>query len=145
MNKTEEKALNWLINQGYKSSKIIYKKIPTFITSDNKKFEIKRLYGNQIIFYNKQYKILKKSNNVIILVFRDNENSPFLKFKFDDIKNLKIQYKGIEINWVNIDKEIKTIRLFEKTKERLKKFGKMGEDYEELINRLLNELEKNEK
>ena len=140
MNKTEEKALEWLIKQGYKN--LIYKKIPTFITSENKKFEIKRLYGNQIIFYNKQYQILKKSNNVQILIFRDNESSPFLKFKFDEIKDLKKQYKGIEINWVNIDEKIKTIRLSEKTKDRLKKFGKMDEDYEQLINRLLDKLEK---
>ena len=140
MNKTEEKAFKWIISQGYKN--LIYKKTPTFITSDNKNFEIKRLYGNQIIFYNKQYQILKKLTNILILVFRDNENKPFLKFKFDEIKDLKKQYKGIEINWVNIDEEIKTIRLSEKTKERLKKFGKMGENYEQLINRLLNELDK---
>ena len=140
MNKTEEKALKWIISQGYKN--LIYKKTPTFITFDNKNFEIKRLYGNQIIFYNKQYQILKKLTNVLILVFRDNENKPFLKFKFDEIKDLKKQYKGLEINWVNIDEEIKTIRLSEKTKERLKKFGKMGENYEQVINRLLNELDK---
>lgn len=140
MNKTEEKALDWLIKQGYKN--LIYKKIPTFITSENKKFEIKRLYGNQIIFYNKQYQILKKLDNVQILIFRDNEFSPFLKFKFDEIKDLKKQYKDIEINWVNIDEKIKTIRLSEKTKNRLKKFGKMDEDYEQLINRILDEVEK---
>jgi len=140
MNKTEQKALNWLNSQGYKN--LIYKKTPSFITPDNKKFEIKRLYGNQIIFYNKQYQILKKSNNVQIIIFRDNESSPFLKLKFDDIKDLKKQYKGIEINWINIDEKIKTIRLSEKTKDRLKKFGKMDEDYEQLINRLLDKLEK---
>lgn len=140
MNKTEEKALDWLIKQGYKN--LIYKKTPTFITSENKKFEIKRLYGNQIIFYNKQYQILKKLDNVQILIFRDNEFSPFLKFKFDEIKDLKKQYKDIEINWVNIDEKIKTIRLSEKTKNRLKKFGKMDEDYEQLINRILDEVEK---
>lgn len=142
MNKTEEKALGWLISENYKHQDIIFKKTPTFITSDNKKFEVKRLYGNQIIFYNKQYQILKNLNNIIILVFRDNENEPFLKFKFDEIKNLKKQYKDIEINWIDIDDKIKTIRLSERTKERLKKFGKMGENYEQLINRLLNELEK---
>jgi len=145
MNKTEGKALNWILGQGYKHQDIIYKKTPTFIISNNKKFEVKRLYGNQIIFYNKQYQILKKISNILILVFRDNESEPFLKFKFDEIKDLKKQYKGIDINWVNIDEKIKTIRISEKTKERLKKFGKMGENYEQLINRLLNELEKNEK
>jgi len=144
MNNTEEKALNWLISQGYKANSIIYKKTPTFISTD-KKFEVKRLYGNQIIFYNKQYQILKKLNNVLILVFRDNENEPFLKLKFEEIKDLKKQYKGVEINWVGIDEKIRTIRLSEKTKERLKKFGKMGEDYDQLLNRLLDRIEKNEK
>ncbi len=144
MNNTEEKAINWLINQGYKSSNIIYKKTPTFISTD-KKFEVKRLYGNQIIFYNKQYQILKKLNNVLILVFRDNENEPFLKLRFEEIKDLKKQYKGVEINWVGIDEKVRTVRLSEKTKERLKKFGKMGEDYDQLLTRLLDKIEKNEK
>jgi len=144
MNNTEEKALNWLISQGYKANSIIYKKTPTFISTD-KKFEVKRLYGNQIIFYNKQYQILKKLNNVLILVFRDNENEPFLKLKFEEIKDLKKQYKGVEINWVGIDEKVRALRLSEKTKERLKKFGKMGEDYDQLLNRLLDRIEKNEK
>ena len=144
MNNTEEKALNWLISQGYKSNTIIYKKTPTFISTD-KKFEVKRLYGNQIIFYNKQYQTLKKLNNVLILVFRDNENEPFLKLKFEEIRDLKKQYKGVEINWVGIDEKVRTVRLSEKTKERLKKFGKMDEDYDQLLTRLLDKIEKNEK
>lgn len=142
MNKTEEKGLNWLIGEGYKRGEIIYKKIPTFITLDDKKFEVKRLYGNQIIFYSSGYNKLKNMKDVNILVFRDHENKPFLRFKFDEIKDRPKYYKEIEINWVGFDQKIKTIRVREKTKLRLQSYGKMGENFDELINNLLDQLER---
>jgi hypothetical protein len=133
--------LNWLLQQGYKKEDLaLRQKSPNFLTSDNKKFEVKRLYGTQIIFYNSQYQQLKKDLKTTILVFRDNESSPFLKFKFEEIKSLPKTYKGIEINWVNLDEDIKAIRLSKKTKERLQGFGKMGEDFDHLINRLLDKI-----
>jgi len=142
MNKTEEKALNWLTTQGNKRENITYRKIPTFITSDNKTFEIKRLYGNQIIFYSTHYEKLKPST--LILVFKDSETKPFLKFKFEEIKSQPKTYKNIEINWVNPNQKIKTIRLSEKTKARLQSYGKMGENFDQLVNRLLNKIKNEE-
>ena len=144
MNKTQERALNWLISQGYKKQEIVFKQnSPCFIIKD-KKFDVKRFYGNQIIFYNKQYVELKKNPNTIILVFRDNENEPYQKINFSELKNLPVNYKGIELNWVDIDSEVKTIRVSERTKSRLQNYGKMGEDFDQLINRLLDLIE-NEK
>jgi len=145
MNKTQERALNWLISQGYKKQEIIFRQTsPCFFIKD-KKFDVKRLYGNQIIFYNSQYLELKKDPSVAILVFRDNESEPYQKIMFKEIEKLPSHYKGIEINWVDIDTKVKAIRISEKTKERLQEHGKMGEDFDSLINRLLNKLEKNEK
>jgi hypothetical protein len=146
MNKTQEKALQWLIHQGHKKEELSFRqnKSPNFITTDNKKFEVKRLYGTQVIFYNSQYQQLKQHPKTLILVFRDNEAEPFLKFKFEEISSLPKNYKGIEINWVSLQKDVKAIRLSSKTKERLESFGKMGEDFDKLINRLLDEMDKNE-
>ncbi|MBI2105323.1 hypothetical protein HYT56_00625 [Candidatus Woesearchaeota archaeon] len=144
MNKTQEKALDWLLQQGYKKEDISFKqyKSPNFITRDNKQYEVKRLYGTQIIFYKAQYEELAKNPKTIILVFRDNEAKPFLKFKFEEIKNAPASYKGIEINWVDLKEEIGTIRVSKKTKERLEKFGRMGEDFEKLLNRIMDKIEK---
>ena len=143
MNKTQEKAINWLMTQGYKKSEItIRQKSPTLITKDNKKFEVKRLYGTQIIFYNTHYNQLKIFPSTIILVFRDNEEEPFIKFKFEEIKHQPYTYKDITLNWVNKNTKISTIRVSEQTKKRLQNHGKMGENFEQLLNRLLDLIEK---
>ncbi len=145
MNRTQERALNWLVAQGYKKQDIIFKQSsPCFIIKE-KKFDVKRLYGNQVIFYNKQYLKLKKSSNTVILVFKDNELEPYLKINFQEIKDLPSHYKDIEINWVDIDTKVKTVRISEKTKSRLQEYGKMGEEFDHLINRLLDIIDKNEK
>lgn len=145
MNRTQEKALQWLVQQGYKREEIIFRqnKSPNIVTNDNKKFEVKRLYGTQIIFYNKQYQQLKHHAKTLILVFRENEQEPFLKFRFEEISSLPKNYKGIDINWVNLEQDIGAIRISRKTKERLQAFGKMGEDFDKLINRLLDKIKKN--
>lgn len=145
MNSTQEKALNWLLHQGYKREEIAFKqnKSPNFTTGDSKKFEAKRLYGSQIIFYNTQYQQLKHHPKTLVLVFRENEQEPFAKIKFEEISSLPKNYKEIEINWVNLQQDIGTIRISRKTKERLQAFGKMGEDFDALINRLLDRIKKN--
>lgn len=145
MNKTQEKAFQWLLNQGYKREEISIRQnsSPTFTASDGKKFEVKRLYGTQIIFYNTQCQQLKHHPKTLILVFRENEQEPFARFKFEEISSLPKNYKGIEINWVSLQQDIGTIRVSKRTKERLQTFGKMGEDFDRLINRLLDKVRKN--
>ncbi|MBU2639602.1 MAG: hypothetical protein KKG75_02740 [Nanoarchaeota archaeon] len=145
MNKTQERALNWLITQGYKKQDIIFKQSSPCFFVKEKKYDIKRLYGNQIIFYNKQYSQLKKQSSTIILIFRDNESEPYLKINFSEIKDLPSRYKDIEINWVDISTKVRTLRVSEKTKDRLQGYGKMGEDFDTLLNRLLEIVDKNEK
>lgn len=145
MNRTQEKALQWLMKQGYKREDITFRqsKSPNFITNDNKKFDAKRLYGAQIIFYNTQYQQLKHDSKTLILIFRDNEEEPFIKFRFEEINSLPKSYRGVEINWVNLEQDVGTLRVSRKTKERLQAFGKMGEDFDKLINRLLDKIKKN--
>ncbi|MEK6856602.1 MAG: hypothetical protein AABX49_01160 [Nanoarchaeota archaeon] len=145
MNKAQEKALNWILRQGYKREEIVFKqnKSPNFTTNDSKKFEAKKLYGSQIIFYNTQYQQLKQHPKTLILVFRENEQEPFAKFRFEEISSLPKNYKEIEINWVDLQQDIGAIRVSKKTKERLQAFGKMGDDFDMLINRLLDRIKKN--
>ena len=145
MNRTQEKALQWLLHQGYKREEISIKQngSPNFTVSDGKKFEAKRLYGTQIIFYSTQQQQLKHHPKTLILIFRENEQEPFARFKFEEISSLPKNYKGIEINWINLEQDIGTIRISKKTKERLQAFGKMGEDFDKLINRLLDKVKKN--
>ena len=145
MNRTQEKALHWLMQQGHKREEISFKQnhSPNFVTNDGKKFDVKRLYGTQIIFYNKQYQQLKHHPKTLILVFKENEQEPFLKLRFEEISSLPDHYKEIDINWVNLQQEVGAIRISKKTKERLQAFGKMGEDFDKLINRLLDKMKKN--
>ena len=145
MNRTQEKAFHWLMQQGYKREEISFKQnhSPNFITNDGKKFDVKRLYGTQIIFYNKQYQQLKHHPKTLILVFKENEQEPFLKLRFEEISSLPDHYKEIDINWVSLEQEVGAIRISKKTKERLQAFGNMGEDFDKLINRLLDKMKKN--
>ena len=141
MNKTQERALNWLISNGNKKQDITFKQTAPCFFIKEKSYDVKRLYGNQIIFYNKQYQELKKHTNTIILIFRDNEPTPYLKINFSEIKDLPNKYKDVEINWVDTENKVKTIRVSEKTKSRLQSHGKMGEDFNTLLNRILDTIE----
>ena len=143
MNKTQKRAHEWLVSKGYKESEMLFKEnsSPTFITPD-KNYEVKRITGTQIIFYQSQYERLKDKKNVIVLAFKDNDKLPTLVIKFEEIKNKPSKYKNLDINWIDNTKKVKTLKVSEKTKERLQKYGRMGESFEELINRILDKLEK---
>jgi len=143
MNKTQKKAFEWLISKGYKESEILFKQnsSPTFTTPD-KDYEIKRITGTQIIFYQSQYEKLNDKKNTTVLAFKDDDKIPTLVIKFEDIKNKPSKYKNLNINWIDNTKKVKTLKVSEKTKQRLQKHGRMGESFEELINRLLDKIEK---
>lgn len=72
LNKTEQMALEWLKTiKGYKQTEIFKSnKSPDFICSDKKRYEVKYLYTNKLIFSEKQINTLLPSD--IILVFNDN-------------------------------------------------------------------------
>lgn len=64
MNQTETLAFEYLKQKGYKG---IRKTVnPDFEANDGSRFEIKRLYGNKLLFYGKQYKSLKPADWILV-------------------------------------------------------------------------------
>ncbi len=135
MNKTEQKAKEWLIEQGYKDNEIIFSEnTPDFTCMDGKRYEVKFLYGNQIIFYPTQLE--KMENEDIILVF--DRDKFIMQFKWKDRKKVPIKVKEIKLTdtsiKIEIDKEVAN-----KIKEiKLKKL----ESYNEILKRVFQERKK---
>lgn len=131
VNKTELMALEWLkTNEGYKENEIIKNSnsSPDFICQDGKRYEIKFLYGNRIIFYSTQIKNLK--DNDIILVF--DRTKLITKFLWKDREKISIDVQIVEI------KDRTTIQIEKKTLEKLKKLRiTKRETYDEILNRLI--------
>lgn len=130
MNKTEIMALEWLIQRGYKRNEIIINSntSPDFICMDGKRYEVKFLYGNKLIFSHVQSKILK--NKDLILVFsRDNFVNEFLWGNRDKTPfEIKI-LPDSPFTKIQIDKELVN---------RLIKLKEMGDTYSDVIRRLLD-------
>jgi hypothetical protein len=82
VNKSETKAYNWLLKQGYSKQDIVfqYRENPSFLTSDERGYEAKRLYANTIWFTPHQFSELRKMKNTTILVFPDDCEEPILRF-----------------------------------------------------------------
>ena len=129
VNKTELMALEWLEKRGYKQNEIIknYNKSPDFICPDGKRYEVKLLYGKQIVFQSSQTKNLKDDD--IILVF---DKTKFItKFLWKDKKSISFNIVVGDI------KNFTTILISRKTRNELKNIGKKGEDYNTVIERLV--------
>jgi len=82
MNKSEQKAYNWLLKQDVKPSDITFRgsRTPDFILADGRGFEVKRLYegknSKKIIFSSRQFKSMEEAGNTQILVFSDAQEEP---------------------------------------------------------------------
>ena len=102
LNRTEQKAKEWLIRKGYKEEEIIFnaKGSPDFTTADGKGYEVKRLYGSRIIIYGSQYEQMQKLTDVTLLVFDDEREDPRLQIPFTEIRDKPSTYQGIYISWV---------------------------------------------
>ncbi len=131
MNKTETLGYNWLKEKGYKDSEITFmsNRSPDFVCKDGRRFEVKFLYGRQILFSFPQTKQLQEED--VILVF--------------DRKELKDQFKWGEkqkslfnIKVLEYDENATTIRLGKETIKMLQNF-KLGprESNEDVILRLM--------
>ncbi len=133
VNKTELMALEWLKKKGYKEEDIMKRShtSPDFICQDGKRYEVKFLYGNRILFYSTQIKNLKGSD--IILVF---DRAGFVtKFLWEDRKNIAMDLKVIE------QKDRTTIQIRNKTLKRLKTLRITERDtYDEILNRLVDKI-----
>lgn len=134
VNKTELLAVGWLKRKGYKENEIIKNSnsSPDFICQDGKRYEVKFLYRNKIIFYTTQIKNLKDDD--IILVF---DRTNFItQFLWKDRKNISIDIKIVETS------NQTSIQLRNDTLEKLKFFKDYKrETYDDLLNKLMKIVE----
>lgn len=79
MNKTEKKALNWLLGKKISKDDIHYqaRQNPDFILADGRWFEAKRVVGHTVYFGMEQFYELKcNEEKTTILVFNDESEDP---------------------------------------------------------------------
>jgi len=104
MNKTEEGFFKWLLKQGYKPEDIHYQGRGTldFVTSDGRKWEVKRLYRHKILIYpsggTRQWDALfDDPENTEIVVMDERKEDPVLRIPIKNISKDTRLYKGIDI------------------------------------------------
>ena len=94
-NKTELKARKWLIKQGYKDSEIIFNggHTPDYVCADGKRYEVKFLYGDEILFYSAQVGKMRDDDEILIF-----DRDKFIaKFKWKDRKKSHIKIKEVDM------------------------------------------------
>lgn len=115
MNTTELLAQEWLLSQGYKNTQIIFRPnvSPDFVCQDGKRYEVKRLYGNKLLFTKDQVEVLKDTDIILVFDKEELKNKFLWKDKDKSIFNIFIY---------DSNKGISTIRVSKQTKARLNKF-----------------------
>ncbi len=133
-NKSEQVAVRWLVaNKGLREEDIVKSKgTPDFLTPIGG-FEVKKLYGNKIIFYSNQIEELKRFPNVTILVV-DGDSKLKKEALFSEIDLEQGVLGDIEVLQTNMT----SIQVTKSTAKRLQCLGKMGDTYSAVIERLLN-------
>jgi len=138
MNVIEAKAFKYLTEKmGYLENDIKFQPnaSPDFVTSDNRGYEIKTCIGNNIYFHKSQFELLKKLNNIDILVFRKNEEMPISIFPTNIIsENCVVDGIKIKVSKGNCRKDMKLEKgrllkydNYRKTKENLLYIRKTGD------------------
>ena len=87
MNNTERKAVDWLVETtGVDRLTIIYQaaRSPDLIMPDGTQYEVKKLYGDVIIFTNNQVNLLRGIGNFTVLVF-GKPDYPLFKIPSDEL------------------------------------------------------------
>ncbi|RLI74342.1 hypothetical protein DRO97_06045 [Archaeoglobales archaeon] len=104
MNESEKIFYKRLLEMGYKEDEIIYNpnKTPDFITTkDNKWWEVKKLYGNTIMIWDKQADVLfnRKDNTYIAVV---DVSGGIVKeiIPLKKIEKGQVIYKKYNLSWV---------------------------------------------
>lgn len=92
MNKSELICFEWLKEQGHEEEDILFSanKSPDFKCSNGKKYEAKKLYGDKILFSERQ---LTDLDNTLIVVVDADKEKVVKTFEFDDkdkLNDLKI-------------------------------------------------------
>jgi len=99
MNKTEQKAANWLKEQGI-NARFQARANPDFVAQDGTGYEVKLArgkQGGQIFFTHHQYQELAKMKGPIYVVIYEADSKEPIVFHFDDVKA-----KNIYPYWVYI-------------------------------------------
>jgi hypothetical protein len=131
MNPTEQVALDYLSSIGYNREKITHlsNKSPDFICPDGSRYEVKLLYGNRLVFYEKQITQLQSDDTVLVF----NQKILVKTFKWGERKKLNLTI-SIQPGMVGY----KTIVISAELHERLTKLKiHPRQSYEEVIKGLL--------
>jgi len=128
MNKTEEKAYEWLKTQGYHNITFRQRETPDFTTQEGKFFEIKKARNNVVWFTKGQRdKLAKLSDKIVVLIF-DDSPAPLETVLFKELNTGNLYWKQYKIlfqedllgnNYMR-DMPIITIHLYPADKEALK-------------------------
>ena len=134
-NKTEKQAREWLVTtMGLRKEDITKSKgTPDFLTPIGG-FEVKKLYGDKIIFYSDQLEILARYPDVTILIF--NGDGHFVrKATYPDIDLERGALGDIKV----INTQMTSIQVSKELVAKLQSLGKWGDTYSTIIRRLLDE------
>lgn len=119
MNKTEKKAYEWLLKQGYSEDDISFsaRGTPDFVCSNGKQYEAKRLYGKTIWLYEKQVEKIKDVDGVVVIF--GNEIEPVLIIESSDLEN-DVIIDGIRLKVIQSNPPGSlTLRISDGTKAKL--------------------------
>jgi hypothetical protein len=133
-NKSERQARKWLIEEmGLREEDIVKNKgTPDFLTPIGG-FEVKKLYRNKIIFYSDQLDILARYPDVKILIF-NGDGHLVKEASYSDIDTEHSMLGDIEV----VDSQMTSIQISKDLRKRLQSLGKMGDTYDDVLQRLLN-------
>ena len=137
LNRTEQKAYDWLIRQGFKPEDIKRNDTPDFLTPRGG-YEVKLLYGNTMVFYGHQIALLQKQPDTTMLLFAPDGFDPVDVRKFSDIDVHNKKWGQYTI----ATDDRKALRVDDDIYERLDRIRHRGETFDGTINRLLELYEK---
>jgi len=119
MNKTEKKAYQWFLKNGYKEDEINFdnRRTVDFIVA-GKPYEVKKLYQGAVYFTEKQIREFKTINPTI-LVFSNNDDEP-IKIPFNEID------KTFPIHVTRLTGKTLTVYIDDTTEQKMKIFGEVN-------------------
>lgn len=147
MTKTERLALSWLLRQGYGEGdvKFNWRGSPDFLLADGRRVEVKRLYGDTIIFSEKQLGELADEDEVA--VFREGDEEPVAVFPFREVKEalrrggwLRLGDRSLLVRVVG--GEMLRIRCGKQTAARFKRLAARFGNYEDCLLSLMDAYER---
>ena len=142
MNKSEQKAEEWLQKQGYTTIQYHSHSTPDF-TTDGGGFEVKTLSKfNTIIFRTSQFKSLQQQYPPTIILVYNNLLEQVASFPFSMIADGQKRYKHIRIV---TETPLVEITLPKDLRERLKARKRPHQALAGVIEELLNTIERQEK